>query len=166
MAIGEVYLAMPNPDANFVPDCQTGNFDSRLWELYLQACFREQSANVAQDHRSPDFFIERDGHTCWIEAVTANPKEHRLQGLAAPVHAPENRAGHLLGAPAARFAKTLRSKLQREYENAPHVQGSPFALAIADFHAPSSMVWSREALSCYFMASTRRLLTVWTGRAH
>jgi hypothetical protein len=48
-----------------------------------------------------------------------------------------------------RFAKTLRSKLQREYEKLPHVQGNPFALAIADFHAPSSMVWSREALPSY-----------------
>ena len=149
MAIGEVYLALPNPDDNFVPDFQTGNFDSRLWELYLLVCFREQGMSVTQDSPSPDFFIERDGHACWVEAVTANPVDRRIQGFTAPVHAPEDRAERLLGAPAERFAKTLRSKLQREYEKAPHVQGSPFALAISDFHAPSSMVWSREALPCY-----------------
>jgi hypothetical protein len=30
LAIGEVYLAMPRPDDNFVPGFQTANFDSRL----------------------------------------------------------------------------------------------------------------------------------------
>jgi hypothetical protein len=81
--------------------------------------------------------------------VTANPKEARVQGLTFPTFAPEVREEQLLGSPTARFAKTLRSKLQREYEKLSHVQGKPFALAIADFHAPSSMVWSREALPSY-----------------
>jgi hypothetical protein len=131
IAVGEVYLAMPNPDDNFVPDFQTSNFDSRLFEL------------------SPDFFIERSGHKCYVEAVTANPREPRIQGPTSPTFAPESKEERMLGSPAARFAKTLRSKLQREYERLPHVQGNAFALAIADFHAPGSMVWSREALPSY-----------------
>ena len=149
LTIGEVYLAMPNPDANFVPDFQTENFAARLWELYLLACFREQGVMVTQDHPSPDFHIERDGQACWVEAVTTNPQDRTTLDITVPVHAPEDPAERLLGAPAARFAKTLRSKLQREYEDLPHVRDQPFALAIADFHAPSSMVWSREALPCY-----------------
>lgn len=157
MTIGEVYLAMPNPDHNFVPDFQTENFDSRLWELYLLACFREQGVKVAQDHPSPDFHIERDGHACWVEAVTANPQDRSAHDITVPVHAPEDLGERLLGAPAARFAKTLRSKLQRAYEKLPHVQGQPFALAIADFHAPSSMVWSREALPCYLYGVNPRV---------
>lgn len=52
-------------------------------------------------------------------------------------------------APAERFAKTLRGKLQREYHGLSHVQGHPFAIAIADFHSSGSMVWSREALPTY-----------------
>jgi hypothetical protein len=149
MAIGEVYLAMPRPDDNFVPDFQTGNFDSRLFELYLLAAFREQGITVSQDQISPDFFIQCAGQECYVEAVTTNPKDVRIQGHAWPTFAPEDHEERLLGSPAARFAKTLRSKLQRAYENLPHVQGKPFALAIADFHAPSSMVWSREALPSY-----------------
>jgi hypothetical protein len=35
MAVGECYLALPNPDANFVTDLQTNNFASRIFELYL-----------------------------------------------------------------------------------------------------------------------------------
>jgi hypothetical protein len=88
MAAGEIYFAMPNPDDNFVTDFQTENFDSRLFELYLFACFREQGATVSQEHESPDFLIARAGHQCGIEAVTANPKEKRTQGLTAPTFAP------------------------------------------------------------------------------
>jgi hypothetical protein len=104
---------------------------------------------VSQDHESPDFLIQRAGQECYVEAVTANPKEEKVQGLTVPTFAPESQEERLLGAPAVRFAKTLRSKLQREYQKLPHVVGKPFALAIADFHAPSSMVWSREALPSY-----------------
>lgn len=148
IAIGETYLSMPRPDDNFVSDFRTTNFDARLWELYLLAAFREQGVAVTQDQPSPDFLIEREGHQCHVEAVTANAIE-RTSGFPPPVHAPADKAERLLGLPAVRFAKTLRSKLQREYERYPHVRGKPFALAIADYHASSSMTWSREALPSY-----------------
>lgn len=148
MTIGECYLALPNPDANFVSDFQTENFPSRLFELYLLACFREQGLYVKQEHVSPDFMIEKEGVECWIEAVTANPTT-RKEGLSNWVFAPEDRDERLSGNAAERFAKTLRSKLQRNYHELPHVRGKPFALAIADFHESGSMVWSREALATY-----------------
>lgn len=149
MAVCECYLALPNPDANFVPDLQTNNFASRLFELYLLACFREQGLIVRQDHVSPDFQIEKDGTSCWIEAVTANSDLPRAGGIGDWVHAPTDRTERLTGAPAERFAKTLRGKLQRNYHELDHVKGRPFALAIADFHESGSMVWSREALPTY-----------------
>ena len=40
----------------------------------------------------------------------------------------------------------LGSKLQRGYDQMAHVKGKPFMLAVADFHAPASMLWSREGL--------------------
>lgn len=140
---------MPNPDDNFVPDFQTSNFHSRLWELYLVACFREQGVLVSQVHHSPDFYLQRDGHECYVEAVTANPSGEREQGFPKPVLAPQNIEERTLGQPAVRFAKTLRSKLQLNYEQLAHVRGKPFALALADFQAPGSMVWTREALPSY-----------------
>lgn len=149
MAAGECYLALPNPDANFVTDLQTNNFASRLFELYLLACFREQGLMVYQDHVSPDFRIENDGTACWIEAVTANSETPRAGGIGDWVHAPVDRHERLTGAPAERFAKTLRGKLQRDYHELDHVKSKPFALAIADFHDSGSMVWSREALPTY-----------------
>jgi hypothetical protein len=149
MAIGECYLALPNPDANFATDFQTNNFASRLFELYLLACFREQGLVVRQDHVSPDFWIEKGGDECWIEAVTANSEMPRSSGIGDWVHAPVDRNERLTGAPAERFAKTLRGKLQRNYHELEHVKDQPFALAIADFHESGSMVWSREALPTY-----------------
>lgn len=149
LAVGECYLALPKPDANFVTDLQTNNFASRLFELYLHACLREQGLIVRQDHVSPDFWIEKGGADCWIEAVTANSETPRAGGIGDWVHAPEDRHERLTGAPAERFAKTLRGKLQRNYHKMDHVKGRSFAIAIADFHESGSMAWSREALPTY-----------------
>lgn len=148
MAVGETYLAMPNPDDNFMSDLQTENFDARLWELYLFACFREQNLTVSQDQPSPDFLIIKDDLSCYVEAVTANSIE-KNKGFPTPKSAPADTNERLLGVSANRFAKTLHSKIQRNYEKLPHVQGKPFALALADFHAPGSMVWTRESLPSY-----------------
>ena len=113
---------------------------------------------------SPDFLLERDGRVCWVEAVTANPEDPYPQGFTPPAAPPEDKTERLLGAPAERFAKTLRSKLQREYYKAPHVRGQSFALALADFHAPGSMVWSRQALPSYLYGIHIRVAEEPAGR--
>jgi hypothetical protein len=70
----QLYLALHRPDRNWVSDCQTHNFHTRLWEAQLLASFREQGLLVTQPHESPDFRIEnRFGEEAWVEAVTANP---------------------------------------------------------------------------------------------
>ncbi|WP_051407928.1 hypothetical protein [Mesorhizobium sp. L48C026A00] len=40
-ALNQLYLAMPKPDRNWVSDCLTTNFHTRLWEAQLVASFRE-----------------------------------------------------------------------------------------------------------------------------
>lgn len=147
--VAELYLAMPRPDLNFAADMQTANFDSRLWELYLFACFREQGILVSQDVPSPDFKLTSGSLEAFVEAVTANPVEPRSEGFPKLQHAPQDRADRMAGDAAARFARTLRSKLDRAYHDLPKVRGLPFALALADFHGGSTMVWSREALPTY-----------------
>jgi hypothetical protein len=148
--LNQLYLALPNPDPNWVSDCQTGNFHTRLWEAHLLASFREQGLLVTQDYHSPDFRVSnRHGGEAWVEAVTANPVEKYDHYGAEPVDPPQERRERLLGTAAVRFAKTIRSKLEKRYEALPHVVGKPFVLALADFHAPGSMLWSREALASY-----------------
>lgn len=148
--LNQLYLALPNPDANWAADCQTNNFHSRLWEAQLLGCFREQGLLVTQPYESPDFRIEnRLGGAAWVEAVTANPQvayNHVNAPQSAP---PEAREDIFFGPAALRFAKTIGSKLQRRYDSLPHVAGQPFMLAVADFQAPGSMMWSREGLIGY-----------------
>lgn len=148
--LNQLYLALPNPDRNWAGDCQTGNFHTRMWEAQLLAAFREQGLHVSQPFESPDFHIRnRHGGEAWVEAVTANP-EKRFDHLNAPrVAPPADRDALFFGPAALRFAKTIGNKLQRRYDQLPHVRGKPFMLAVSDFHAAGSMRWSREGLAGY-----------------
>jgi hypothetical protein len=148
--LNQLYLALPNPDRNWVGDCQTGNFHTRLWEAQLLASFREQGLLVTQPSKSPDFHIEnRLGGEAWVEAVTANPSVMYSHLNAPPVNPPTEREELFFGAAALRFAKTIGNKLDRQYDKFAHVSGKPFMLAIADFQAAASMTWSREGLIGY-----------------
>lgn len=148
--LNQLYLAMPDPDKNWAGDCQTRNFHTRLWEAQLLASFREQGLLVTQPHPSPDFRVEnRKGGVGWVEAVTANPAVPYDHVNASPSTQPDEREDLFFGPAAVRFAKTLGSKLQKNYHQLDHVKNHPFAIALADFHAPASMIWSREALIGY-----------------
>ena len=53
--LNQLYLALPTPDRNWVSDCQTANFHTRLWEAQLLASFREQGLLVTQPHKVAGF---------------------------------------------------------------------------------------------------------------
>jgi len=59
-------------DGNFVEQFQTTGFDSRTFELFLFAMFRESGHTIDRSHQRPDFMISRDGITVAVEAVTAS----------------------------------------------------------------------------------------------
>lgn len=156
--LNQLYLSLPNPDANWVSDCQTANFHTRLWEAQLLGSFREQGLLVSQPVESPDFHISnRRGGEAWVEAVTANPSVAYDHVNAAPLHAPDDKEELFFGAAAERFAKTIGSKLQRRYADLEHVTGKPFAIALADFQGGASMVWSRSSLVGYLYGEGARL---------
>lgn len=153
-ALNQLYLALPKPDRNWVSDCQTNNFHTRLWEAQLIASFREQGLLVEQPFESPDFRIENSlGDGAWVEAVTANPAVPYNHVNAPFADVPTVREEIFFGAAALRFAKTIGNKLEKRYDLLPHVAGQTFILAIADFHASGSMMWSREGLIGYLQGS-------------
>lgn len=159
--LNQLYLSLPRPDPNWAADCQTENFHTRLWEAQLLASFREQGLLVTQPFESPDFRIEnRKGGAAWVEAVTANPPTRFEPVNARPTFQPDEPAELFFGAAALRFAKTLGNKLQRGHADLPHVTGMPFAIALADFHAPASMMWSREALLGYLYGMSAEVIEI------
>ncbi|MCQ1774492.1 hypothetical protein NOI24_24605 [Neorhizobium galegae] len=164
-ALNQLYLALPKPDRNWVSDCQTKNFHTRLWEAQLLAGFREQGLLVTQPYESPDFHIaNRFGGEAWVEAVTANPTVPYNHVNAAHGPIPTEKDEVFFGAAALRFAKTLGNKLNRGYDRLPHVAGKSFMIAIADFQAPASMMWSREGLIGYLYGEGAQVAMV-DGRA-
>ena len=58
--------------------------------------------------------------------MTANPVEKYDHYGTEAMDPPQERRGRLLGYAAERFAKTIRSKLDKRYEGLPHVVGKPF----------------------------------------
>ena len=163
-SFAQLYFAMPRPDPNWVSDCQGPNFHTRLWEALLLASFREQGLLVEQPYESPDFRIENKyGGEAWVEPVTANPAVPYNHVNAPAVDIPTEKEELFFGTAAVRFAKTLGNKLERRYDQIPHVKGKPFILAIADFHASGSMMWSREALTAYLLGAGAKI-AVFNGR--
>ena len=159
--LNQLYLALPNPDRNWASDCQTANFHTRIWEAQLLAAFREQGLLVSQPFDAPDFRIEdRHGGMAWVEAVTANPPVAYNHFNAPRSIAPTEPMEAFFGPAALRFAKTLGNKLARRYDQLPHVTGLPFMLAVADFQAPSSMIWSREGLIGYLYSEGAQKIEV------
>ncbi|KAB2726516.1 hypothetical protein [Brucella anthropi] len=160
-ALEQLYLALPKPDRNWVSDCQTINFHTRLWEAHLLASFREQGLFVDQPFESPDFRIENAaGGEAWVEAVTANPPTPYNHVNAPFAETPTERDEIFFGGAALRFAKTIGNKLARRYDQLPHVTGKPFILAVADFQASGSMLWSREGLIGYLHGTGATLAEV------
>lgn len=165
-ALNQLYLALPRPDRNWASDCQTTNFHARLWEAILIGCFREQGLHATQPFESPDFRIEnRLGGEAWVEAVTSNPAipYNHVNSLAEAM--PTAKEDIFFGRAALRFAKTIGNKLGRSYHQLPHVAGKPFIIAIADFQAPASMIWSREGLIGYLYGKGARVIEI-DGKSH
>ena len=81
--------------------------------------------------------------------IAAQPSVPYNHVNAPPSAVPTDRTEIFFGSAALRFAKTLGNKLARHYEQLPHVACQPFMIAVADFQAPASMMWSREGLIGY-----------------
>lgn len=137
-------------DGNFAKDFQTAGFDSRIWELYLFATFTAMDLAIDNTEAVPDFCISRGEQKVFVEATTANPTGNVQQSIKGkPPPPPENLLEYNEQEIALKFGSPLASKVKKKYWDQPHVKGHPFAIAIADFHAPSSMVWTQVGLQTY-----------------
>lgn len=148
--LGEIGRWVVDLDGNLVRDFQTTGFDARTWELYLFAAFTALGCGFDRSSAVPDFRLTRAGVKLFVEAVTANPTGEAVVDIkGAPPPAPEDYWAYIENDMPMKFGSPLLSKLRKRYWEHDDVAGHPFILAITDFHAPASMVWSRAGLSHY-----------------
>lgn len=144
-------------DGNFVEQFQSTAFDSRLWELYLFALLTELAYGIRDEHRAPDFHCVGLRGDFFVEATTVNPSH------TPPVIEETNVDEYFAHYVPIKYGSALFSKLNKRYWELPHVAGHPLVLAIQDFHAPHSMVWSNTALVEYLYGIRQTAVTSPTG---
>jgi hypothetical protein len=160
--VSEMMRHFVDVDGNFVEQFQTTGFDSRLWELYLFAYFKEAGFHFDRDMHAPDFVVGRYGQKVAVEAVTVNPSNAEVvRGEESPAvwkpREPDEIAEKLQAFMPLKFGSTLYSKLAKipPYWELKHVKGLPLVFALADFHEPQSMTWSHPAVLEYLYGVTQ-----------
>jgi len=137
-------------DGNFVEQFQTSGFDQRIWELYLFATFTELGFEIDRSKNIPDFCCRGLFGEFTAEAVTVGPTKQGGKIVKPPnIESDKDRLDYLNNYMPIKFGSALYSKLGKKYWEYDHVQGKPFVLAIHDFSAPGSMVYTRSALEAY-----------------
>lgn len=138
-------------DGNFIEQFQTTGFDTRFWELYIFAMLIEARFELDKTTAIPDFCARNVlGRIC-VEATSVNPSLDR-EGKCVPpppLDTPEQMQEFQRNYMPIRFAGPLTAKLSKKYWERDNVSGLPILLAIQDFHAPGSMIYSRTALPIY-----------------
>ncbi len=157
----DVVADMEDPDGNLVEQFQTHGFDSRTFEIYLQALFAEAGHSINRSYDRPDFLITRDGVTAAVEAVTANPPPQQayqpyVHMYRNPPTSPGEAARYLRNEVAIKFGSPLYSKLKKKYWELPHVAGLPLIIAIESFHGDASLTISSSTLSNYLFGVHHR----------
>lgn len=141
-------------DGNFVEQFQTTGFDQRIWELYLFATFVELGFVFDRSHPMPDFVCSGLEGSFSAEAVTVGPTRDGGKIVPPPPRGtPEEVEAYLKQYMPIKFGSPLFAKLGKRYWEREHVAGNPFALAIADFSSPGSMVHTASALEIYLYGS-------------
>lgn len=148
----EMMHHLQDVDGNFVQQFQTTAFDARIWELYLFAYLREERLEVTRPRPAPDFRVERFDEVAYVEAVIVGGLKRATATATPRAVSPTDPAEirkKLDGEIPIRFGSPLYSKLKKEYWKLHDINVRPLVLAIADFHAEASMVWTSTGLQEY-----------------
>ncbi|MFC5694890.1 hypothetical protein ACFPU0_04865 [Pseudomonas sp. GCM10022186] len=144
-----------DPDGIFIRGLQGNEFNSRLFELYLQAAFYELDFLIDHSHPQPDYLLSKGGMVVAVEAATVaelEGEEERVEkrldegAIAAVLEHVENEMPF-------KFQRTLAKKVRHKpeplkvpYWELPHTKGHPFVIAVHDYSMGLSMAASQGAL--------------------
>lgn len=147
-------------DPHLVREFQEGQFDQRLWEIYLWAMLRDQGYDV-EHQEAPDLLVTSPWFSFSMEATTVAPSTSGALAKHPNPKTPEEVAEFLTNYMPMKFGSPLVTKLNKvdvngaHYWEKPRARDLPFVIAIADFHKDAagaelgSMTYSQGGLYPY-----------------
>lgn len=158
VAMEELAHWFDDPDGIFIRGLQGNEFNSRLFELYLQAAFYELDFTIDHSNPQPDYLLSKNGVVVAVEAVTVAELEGEEESTFQPFEEQTLAAllEHVEQAMPFRFQRTLAKKVRHRpeplglpYWELPHTKGHPFVIAIHDYSKVMSMATSQGSLQKY-----------------
>lgn len=155
VAMEELAHWFEDPDGIFIRGLQGNEFNSRLFELYLQAAFYELDFTIDHSHPQPDYLLSKGGMIVAVEAATVAELEGEEDPSDQPIEETTLSAllEHVENAMPFRFQRTLAKKVRHRpeplglpYWDLPHTKGHPFVIAIHDYSKVMSMATSQGSL--------------------
>ncbi|WP_407198806.1 hypothetical protein [Citrobacter portucalensis] len=96
-----------DPDGIFIRDFQSASFNSRLFELYLNAIFYEMDFAINRDYAQPDYMLYKHGVNIAVEAVTVAEMEEPIEKLILNQSEFDNLQAYVKEQMPFKFARTL-----------------------------------------------------------
>jgi len=129
-------------DGNFIEQFQTNGFQQRLWELLLFAIFESEGFTIMQGHSTPDFELNKDEKTFFIEATTSNMTgmdKTSKELINVIKHNPSETEqlvafNKLKDFYIEKVGSSLFSKVSKNYQELKWVKGNQLLLAISPIH--------------------------------
>lgn len=145
-----------DPDGIFIRDFQSASFNSRLFELYLNAIFYEMDFAINRDYAQPDYMLYKHGVNIAVEAVTVAEMEEPIEKLILNQSEFDNLQAYVKEQMPFKFARTLLKKVRHRpeplklcYWELEHTKDKPFIIALHDYSRRLSMSFSMPALQSY-----------------
>lgn len=156
IVLEELAYWFKDPDGIFIRDFHSDAFNSRLFELYLNAVFYELDFEMNREYNQPDFLLSKFGVEIAVEAVSIAEIEDPLERKVINDEQMDELRKHVLKVMPFKFARSLLKKVRHcpepekvHYWELNHTQNKPFIIAMQDYSKRMSMAFSSEALHSY-----------------
>ncbi len=110
IVLEELAYWFKDPDGVFIRDFHSESFNSRLFELYLNAVFYELDFEMNREYNQPDFLLSKFGKEISVEAVSIAETEDPLERKIIDEQQMDELREHVLKVMPFKFARSLLKK--------------------------------------------------------
>lgn len=125
-------------DGNFVEQFQSNGFYPRLWELFLNQLFEEESFENLNDNDRPDFHFSKDDYDFYLEASCSNSNASDIyteEIIKDSLKKMDRRVEKkLIDYYTIKIGSVLFSKLSKKYWELDWVKGKPLVFGVLPSH--------------------------------